>query len=513
MGLAGRERTGGDLRTRLLAALLTVALLAAAYVGRAVVSIDAAEIVSVTLGFLVLGRFEAAMIPTQELLPQLAFQSHYGLFPSLVPLPFLAPAWPFRAALGPRGLDAVVALTWAVGCLLASAGFLSLVRRLRPGASPLWLPAFLGGTFLWPYAADSFFDPWSAAFFAFGSARILAGDEGRPRVRAAILAGLLWSCGCWLRPLLWITAPGFLLAGLLRWRRAANGAACGTGLAAALLAGVGVALSVNAVYHGNPLHFGYELRPDLPFSGSLLAGFVGLTVSPGRGVFLYAPLAIVALLALRRLSPALLVLCFGIPTILILVVARWYVWFGGSCWGPRYLIPVLPLLIAPAVLGTRRLAVVATVVGGVVNSSGVLVAPGAWISYAELLKPPASAGWPVAGGDRVSTIPSLTPLYGHAWLLAESVLPGTLPAPWLSAGAVETAKRPGPAEFISPWVVRRLAGLRDIYPFVPRLLLRVSIAYVMRDRPVEAVRFARIVLQISPGDADAEAIVRNEGRR
>ena len=81
---------------RPLAILLLVAASAAAFIGRGVISADGIEVVAVTLGFFVDGKFEAAMPPTADLLPVPPFSSHYGIFPSFLPVPFLAPAWPFR---------------------------------------------------------------------------------------------------------------------------------------------------------------------------------------------------------------------------------------------------------------------------------------------------------------------------------------------------------------------------------------------------------------------------------
>ena len=123
-----------------LAAL--AALLAAAFIGRAVISADGSWVVSESLGFVVTGRFEAATPPQPgEGAPSASeaatVHSKYGLFPSLVPLPFLAVAWPLRGMIGGRGLDAAVSLTWTAGVALAALGFVRLARALRPGAS-LW---------------------------------------------------------------------------------------------------------------------------------------------------------------------------------------------------------------------------------------------------------------------------------------------------------------------------------------------------------------------------------------
>lgn len=125
------------------AAIVTVLLLAAAFIGRSVISWDAAEAISDTLGFLIQGRFEAAKLPSAELGPEsaFAFRSHYGLFPSLLLLPFTAVPWAFRRVLGPTGLDAGIALAWATGALLAVCRFPApwdpgSSRSFPPGITP-----------------------------------------------------------------------------------------------------------------------------------------------------------------------------------------------------------------------------------------------------------------------------------------------------------------------------------------------------------------------------------------
>ena len=141
-------------RVRALALLATLALLVLAFIGRAVISADdGAEMMADTLGFLVQGRFESATIPPSGppdpyVPPVPAFRSRYGILPSLVPLPFVGTAWPFRRTLGAAGVDACASLTWAAGAVLAALAFFRLARELRPDASPLWVPAFLGGTYL-----------------------------------------------------------------------------------------------------------------------------------------------------------------------------------------------------------------------------------------------------------------------------------------------------------------------------------------------------------------------------
>jgi hypothetical protein len=504
-------------RARSLALLATFALVALAFIGRAVISADdGAEMTADTLGFLVQGRFESATIPPSGppdpyVPPAPAFRSRYGILPSLVPLPFVGAAWPMRRTLGAAGVDACASLTWAAGAVLAALAFFRLARELRPDVSPLWVPAFLGGTYLWAYAADSYVEPFAAAGLAFAGARILSKDGRSPSFATfTVAAGCL--SAYLLRPFDWITAPVFVLAALVAWKGSVDGGRRGVWLLAWLVSGLALHGVLNLVRNGSLTDFGYGFTGRLPFIHPLLSGLAGSAFHPGRGLLLYAPIMIAALLAARRLGWPARILCFGVPLELVLVSARWYGWHGGSCWGPRYLVPILPLLVAPAVLAPRRLAAALVVLGALVNLPGVLVAPGAFQSYAELLVPPPGTSWPKPGGDRVSEVTVLSPLYGHPWLLANSLAGRRLSAPWLERGARETAPPPDAAGYLSPWILRRAAGLPPVSPFLPRLLVRSALGYLLRGRPEQAALFAREALVLDPKERDAPRILA-EARR
>ncbi len=512
----GRSEGVSRRSARLLATLATVALVAFAFIGRAVLSADdGAEMMADALGFLVQGRFESASVPAASPDPYLPshppFRSRYGVVPSLVPLPFLALTWPFRQRLGPAVVDAAASLTWAAGSVLASLAFLRLARALRPDTSPLWAPAFLGGTFLWAYVADSYIEPWAAAGLAFSAAELLSGRM-RPPAGAALRAASGAAVAFSLRPVAWVLAPVLVLAGLLRWKTEPGGRRRSLWFLAFLGLGLAAAAMLNWVRNGSPWDFGHGFVGQIPFVHGPLTGLLRTTVLPGRGVVFYAPVVLAAFLAVNRLPGPARVLCFGAPVVLLLVSARWFVWHGGSSWGPRFLLPVLPLLVAPAVLAPRRLAALLLALGAVVNLPGVVVAAGAYQTYAERLIPPPGTRWPAPGGDRVSEVAILTPLYGHPWLLVGAFLPGRLPAPWLLRGARESVPPPTGPECLSPWLVRRALGLPPVSPILPRLLVQSATGYLLRGRPAESARFAEAALSLEPGDRDAARVLADAKR-
>ncbi len=264
-----------SLRRRAAPLLALAALLSAAYIGRAVISSDGAEVLSETLGFLVQGRFEAATLPPQETTDAgerapwtEPFHSRYGLFPGLLPLPFAAAAWPLRDLIGARGLDASIALTWATGVALCALGFVRLARAFRPEASGWWGPALVAGTFLWPYAADSFVEPFAAACIAFGAARLLPRETPHP-LRAGALAGGILSLAFLLKPILWIMTPAFLLVALLPVLAGKATRRFAAGFVAAQAGALAIQAVTNGLRYGSIWDFGYggyDLRLSFAFS-------------------------------------------------------------------------------------------------------------------------------------------------------------------------------------------------------------------------------------------------------
>jgi hypothetical protein len=111
--------------------------------------------------------------------------------------------------------------------------------------------------------------------------------------------------------------------------------------------------SYNYARYGDVLQTGY--LPQEKFSTPWLEGISGLLVSPGRGLFLHAPVLLVSLLAIpafvkrHRLEAALALL---VSASYVLLYGRWFFWHAGYAWGPRFLVPIVPfavILMAPLV--------------------------------------------------------------------------------------------------------------------------------------------------------------------
>jgi hypothetical protein len=108
-------------------------------------------------------------------------------------------------------------------------------------------------------------------------------------------------------------------------------------------------------------------------------GVFGLFLSPGKGLLWYAPICIVVLFGLRLSFIAQRRYAITVALILVAhlaIYSRFSVWSGEAAFGPRYLIPLLPMLIAllaPVIDQGRqwwRGALVATAIG--IAVSGIL---------------------------------------------------------------------------------------------------------------------------------------------
>lgn len=107
----------------------------------------------------------------------------------------------------------------------------------------------------------------------------------------------------------------------------------------------------------------------------LLEGLAGTLLSPSRGLFVYSPVLLFSVAGLAwiavRGSGLFRSLAAGVVA-LVVIVAKWYVWWGGHSWGPRLLADTTPILCfflypVTAWLDRRRLLKAAFVTLAVVS--------------------------------------------------------------------------------------------------------------------------------------------------
>jgi hypothetical protein len=236
------------------------------------------------------------------------------------------------------------------------------------------------GTPLFAYSAWFFSEPLVAALLL-GAALALFTDGGEQRsIALAGLGGVLLGVAVWVRPAHIIAVPVFFLALLIRDKEKSVLPAI-TLVAVVALFG-GAYLVRNQIYFGNPMDFGYPPEAEggkhlNSFETPLAIGLYGFLLSPGKSIFLFAPLVLLAIPGVFRMAKrnvGLAIVAGGTPLVYLLFFARYTQWEGGYCVGPRYLVPAIALLcvglgpiLADATPPIRKLAVVLFAAGMLVQ--------------------------------------------------------------------------------------------------------------------------------------------------
>ena len=158
------------------------------------------------------------------------------------------------------------------------------------------------------------------------------------------------------RPRLALATPALLLVAMLM-RPTIGPLAIGLGIAwllahrsprtLAIAGGLAIAAALpfliwNIVYLGSPLPTG-QLSANAAVTGDVFVlsraqlgyGLGGLLLSPGRGLLVFAPIAIVAVVyAFRTRTDRAIA---GALVAQLVVIAFFHMWWGGICFGPRFL--------------------------------------------------------------------------------------------------------------------------------------------------------------------------------
>ncbi len=220
------------------------------------------------------------------------------------------------------------------------------LRASRRSAALLAL-AFGVGTWAWPHSQTDFSEPGTALMLT--AATLAAVHWWRaPTLRKAALVGALAGSVVLTRSSTMLFVPVFLVVGLAFTQP--EGAPSRVRQTIAFLVGgiiPALLFAVNAyIRFGSVLDNGYS---NMSYATPIYEGFFGLFLSPGKGLLWYAPVCIVSFFALRRsfiASRRYVLFVAGIVVAHLAVYARFQIWSGENAYGPRYLIPVLPLFVA-----------------------------------------------------------------------------------------------------------------------------------------------------------------------
>jgi hypothetical protein len=267
---------------------------------------------------------------------------------ALAALPFVAPFTLGRST--PLSLVNMVhlgKLTAAVSVAGAAAFFFLICRRLAPGAAWPATILFGLGTCLWSVASQALWMHGPATFWLTLALYLLLPTPAPLRPGRAGLAGLALGLAIVTRP----TTAFFGLASglaLLVRRRWAAAFALGFGAVPPVL---GFCL-VNLHLFGSPFLGGY-VTDNWTEHPPLWLGVTGLLIAPSRGVLVYSPALMLLPLGLFLLgrrpvetekeSRAVLLFWSAAAAATVVFFARWHDWFGGWCYGPRFLCETMPI--------------------------------------------------------------------------------------------------------------------------------------------------------------------------
>jgi Glycosyl transferase family 2 len=295
--------------------------------------------------------------------------SRYGLGLSIVAALPYALSHPIGGLLGrPEDVSsaAVASVMPFIAAALVAAMYL-LARRMgaRVGWALIVAVGAVVGTFMLPYSKEFFSEPLATLFLVVGIERMLAG-------RAAT-AGLAMGAAVLTRPQTLLFAPVLVL---VAWRQHGRSGLVRTvtGLAPGLI----LTFAYNVLRFQDPLLFGYQ---DSGFTTPFIDGARGLLFEPTKSVLLFAPVVVLLPFALRRLwredRPAF-VLIGGNLAITFVMIATWFAWHGGWCWGPRLLLPgIIPAIaaIGPwlSTATRRRAGVLLFAAGFLISFPGLIV--------------------------------------------------------------------------------------------------------------------------------------------
>lgn len=185
-----------------------------------------------------------------------------------------------------------------------------------------------------------------------------------------------------------------------------------------------VGIGGNALYNilrfGNPLTLGYAAGTT--FTTPLLTGLFGLLLSPGKGLLWFSPLLILLFWAFGdfwKVKPREAACIAGIFAVNLLLYGSYTAWGGDGGWGPRYLAPLVPLLLLPVAFYVakakslvKRIAIGLTVIGVIIQVGGTGVYAGSYLR--EIKEFPYQKDW----GDpeflyKSHFIPDFSPIIGH----------------------------------------------------------------------------------------------------
>lgn len=232
-------------------------------------------------------------------------------------------------------VEALLAQILPALCTVATIPFVYLIAKALGGTElGAWLAAltYAFGTIAMVYAREFFAEPLLALLIAAAFYLFLEGN--------AWLAAALTALAVLAKPtgiIVGLVLSAYLVIKRRSWHATVPAIGSGFGLATYFL--------YNYYRFGNPFIFG---QPWNRFSfWAIPQGVAGLLISPGAGLIWFCPCVILVFVGLARTARRLEALAIMANfSGFVALHSCWQDWSGGWSWGPRYLLPALPGLVA-----------------------------------------------------------------------------------------------------------------------------------------------------------------------
>lgn len=283
-----------------------------------------------------------------------------GLLQPLLEAPFFAAGHAVDKIFGPHGATPYSwVFMWFYNSFvaaLAAAALFALVYMTRRSLG--WAIAiaglFVACSIAWPYASIGMETTFMFAVvttFALG-----AWARERPGLWSWGLTGFAAGAAVATKPYACLILPALaiLLWPALKGRLTLERLKLGAALLAPLLLWVAAIGIYNAARFDGPTDFGYT---SAALTVAMPLNFMGLLISPGKGLIFYSPLVVLGALGLRPLWHAdrTLAICLVVLFLGITGFAGSSTFWGDEVWGPRYIVPVAWTMLVPIAWWTNSL--------------------------------------------------------------------------------------------------------------------------------------------------------------
>ncbi len=277
--------------------------------------------------------------------PQLSFASYHNKVGSLEPMYSVLLAIPYALAHSIPDVSNIHAVMLMPLLLTASTGgLLYLTARMldyHRGISGTLSFVYGLTTLAWPYALSLYREPLLAFLWTVALYGVLRWKENQSGVWATVvLATIIFTVQVKVTAAaalpVWILV--LLFDARLRDRAGVLYIVSGLAMLSAILAFF--------IRYDQLSPLLSTLRNLLP-SPETFTGLYGLTLNPSKGIVFFSPIVIVAVVGLPRLwqrSRTAALVCIGTFASVVYAYSNYSVWHGGWCWGPRFLVPLMPLI-------------------------------------------------------------------------------------------------------------------------------------------------------------------------